>query len=81
VDSLFRVSHTDPWLQGDPHRTSRTINFQNTRTSGNAIHGRAQDEVERDGAADDSGPDSNVVVARLMGAVEYGRPLASGAQD
>ena len=28
VDSLFRISHTDPWVGGDVHRTSRTINFQ-----------------------------------------------------
>lgn len=28
VDSLFRISHTDPWVRGDSHRTSRTINFQ-----------------------------------------------------
>lgn len=28
VDSLFRISHTDPWVGGDAHRTSRTINFQ-----------------------------------------------------
>ena len=28
VDSLFRISHTDPWVGGDVHRTSRTVNFQ-----------------------------------------------------
>ena len=28
VDSLFRVNHTDPWVKGDPYRTSRTISLQ-----------------------------------------------------
>jgi len=25
VDKIFKVQHTDPWLLGDKHRTSRTI--------------------------------------------------------
>jgi hypothetical protein len=136
VDSLFRISHTDPWVGGDVHRTSRTINFQvpfpgacsvaslrhtvsllceyalqmrglmpsqatqldtpmhvtsrspgavqNTRSSGNAIHGRVPDEpgqrpeVSADGGGD-APPDGNVIVARLLGGVEYGRPLTSSA--
>ena len=28
LDSLFRINHTDPWVGGDAHRTSRTINLQ-----------------------------------------------------
>ena len=24
-DALFRVSHLDPWIEGDPHRTSRRV--------------------------------------------------------
>ena len=85
IDSLFRINHTDPWVGGDAHRTSRTINFQNTRTSGNAVHGRAQDEVDRPpgGAAppagEEPGADGNVIVARLTRGVEYARPLATGA--
>ena len=80
VDSLFRLNHTDPWVAGDPFRTSRTISLQNTRTSGNAIHGKAPDEVGRSGGggADDGGTEGNVIVGRLMGGVEYGRPLATG---
>ena len=33
-DSTFRISHTDPWVRGDPHRTSRTISLQSAKTSG-----------------------------------------------
>ena len=60
---------------------------QNTRTSGNAVHGRIQDEVDRpagEGAAaapasSDASQEGNINVARLMGSIEYGRPLAQGA--
>ena len=44
-DKLFRVNHTDPWVRNDPFRTSRTVAFQTTRSSGNAVHGRAADDV------------------------------------
>ena len=62
---------------------------QNTRTSGNAVHGRIQDEVDKpaggDGAApagaSDASQEGNINVARLMGSVEYGRPLAQGARQ
>jgi hypothetical protein len=47
VDSLFRINHTDPWVGGDPFRTSRTISLQNTRASGAAVHGRASDDPGR----------------------------------
>lgn len=36
VDSLFRVNYVDPWIRSDPHRTSRSITVQNTRSSGAA---------------------------------------------
>ena len=42
---MFRINHTDPWVRGDPYRTSRTISLQNVRTSGNPVHGRAPDDV------------------------------------
>lgn len=82
VDSLFRLVHTDPWVGGDPFRTSRTCSIQNTRTSGNAVHGKAPDDVRGPpGAGGDpeaGAGDGNVVVARMIGGVEYGRPLATG---
>lgn len=63
---------------------SRSDALQNTRSSGNAIHGRVPDEpgqrpeVSADGGGD-APPDGNVIVARLLGGVEYGRPLTSSA--
>lgn len=72
VDSVFRISHTDPWLVGSPHRTSRTIQLMNNRTSGNAIHGRVENEP---GEEDASGPSGNVVLGRLISGVEFRQPL------
>lgn len=74
LDKLFRINHTDPWVRGDPYRTSRTISLQNSRTSGNPVHGRAPDDV---GGSGGSG-DGNVILAKTTGGVEYGRPLATG---
>ena len=46
VDKLFRVTHSDPWLLGDRHRTSRVASLQNTRSSGAPIWGAATLEEE-----------------------------------
>ena len=78
VDKLFRLHHTDPWLGGDAHRTSRTISLQNTRATGAPTHGRAPDDAPPGGASSAAGDGAAVVVARLTGGVEYARPLAVG---
>lgn len=31
ADSLFRLQWVDPWVAGDPNRTSRTLSVMNTR--------------------------------------------------
>lgn len=51
VDSLFRINYVDPWVRSDPHRTSRSITLQNTRSSGNTIHGRPLDPALAEEAA------------------------------
>ncbi|KAI4382136.1 hypothetical protein MLD38_008135 [Melastoma candidum] len=38
IDSIFRVNYTDPWIEGDDKRTSRTIMIPNSRTPGTNIH-------------------------------------------
>lgn len=78
ADSTFRISHTDPWVRGDAFRTSRTICAQSTKVGVAPIHARAADDtidssstgVERDG----------VFVSRMLGSIEYGRPLGVGWQ-
>ncbi|KAK4608360.1 hypothetical protein RGQ29_001964 [Quercus rubra] len=39
IDSIFRINYTDPWIEGDDKRTSRTIMVQNSRTPGTLVHG------------------------------------------
>ena len=46
VDKLFRINHSDPWILGDPFRTSRVCSLQNTRSSGAPIYGAATLEEE-----------------------------------
>ncbi len=81
VDSLFRVSHVDPWVRSDAYRTSRAVTVQNTRSNGNAIHGRGPEPPSPEQAAAAAGREAagaDVVVQRLMGSCEYSRPLARG---
>ncbi|PNW78727.1 hypothetical protein CHLRE_09g388097v5 [Chlamydomonas reinhardtii] len=73
VDKLFRLQHTDPWVNSDPHRTSRTVQVMNNRTSGNSIHGKAESDGD-----DGGGAGGGVLLGRLQGGVEWQRPLSSG---
>ncbi|CAM6087732.1 unnamed protein product [Calypogeia fissa] len=69
VDSMFRVNYTDPWIEGDDKRTSRSINMQNSRSPGTIVHG-----IRRD--AESSGPGhGGVTIGRLTAGVDYSRPL------
>ncbi|GIL91181.1 hypothetical protein Vretimale_18825 [Volvox reticuliferus] len=74
VDKLFRITHTDPWVNSDPHRTSRTIHIMNNRTSGNLIHGRVEADGDDGTAGGPSG--GGVLLGRLQGGVEWQRPLS-----
>ncbi|KAL2650197.1 hypothetical protein R1flu_018325 [Riccia fluitans] len=69
VDSMFRVNYTDPWIEGDDKRTSRSINIQNSRAPGTIVHGLRRDTPS-------SGPvHGGVTIGRLMAGVDYSRPL------
>ena len=78
ADSTFRLAHTDPWIQGDEYRTSRSMSAQNTKTSVAPIHGRVPDEQLP--SDDIESPGDGVYVSRTMAGVEYGRPLGTGWQ-
>ena len=80
IDKLFRASHVDPWVRSDAYRTSRVVTVQNTCSNGNAIHGRGPEppSPEAAAAAGRAGAGADVVVQRLMGSVEYSRPLSTG---
>uniref|UniRef100_J3LAJ5 POTRA domain-containing protein n=2 Tax=Oryza brachyantha TaxID=4533 RepID=J3LAJ5_ORYBR len=63
IDSIFRLNYTDPWIDGDNKRTSRTIMVQNSRTPGTLIHG---------GDHPDHGP---ITIGRVTAGIEYSRPF------
>ncbi|OMO68528.1 Bacterial surface antigen (D15) [Corchorus capsularis] len=62
IDSIFRINYTDPWIEGDDKRTSRTIIVQNSRTPGTLVHGNQHDN-------------SSLSIARVTAGVEFSRPL------
>lgn len=67
---LFDVSFTDPWIAGDPHRTSYTVNGFNRRSISLIFDG---------GDTDIDLPNGDTPrVNRLGGGVSFGRPLDDG---
>ncbi|CAK7339322.1 unnamed protein product [Dovyalis caffra] len=62
IDSIFRVNYTDPWIEGDDKRTSRTIMVQNSRTPGNLVHGNQPGN-------------SSLTIGRVTAGLEFSRPL------
>ncbi|KAE8788190.1 hypothetical protein D1007_37793 [Hordeum vulgare] len=63
IDSIFRLNYTDPWIDGDNKRTSRTVMVQNSRTPGTLIHG---------GEHPDHSP---ITIGRITAGIEYSRPF------
>ncbi|KAK9156995.1 hypothetical protein Scep_003569 [Stephania cephalantha] len=62
VDSIFRINYTDPWIEGDDKRTSRSIMVQNSRTPGTLVHGNLPQN-------------SNLTIGRVTAGIEFSRPL------
>ncbi|KAK9123032.1 hypothetical protein Sjap_012634 [Stephania japonica] len=63
VDSIFRINYTDPWIEGDDKRTSRSIMVQNSRTPGTLVHGNLPQN-------------SNLTVGRVTAGIEFSRPYS-----
>ncbi|CAI7736137.1 unnamed protein product [Closterium sp. NIES-54] len=70
LDSIFRASYSDQWIEGDDKRTSRAINIQNLRTLDMMVHG-----VRRDGSASGPWAGGGVTIARVVASVDYSRPI------
>ncbi|BAT91817.1 hypothetical protein LR48_Vigan05g194300 [Vigna angularis] len=62
VDSVYRINYTDPWIQGDDKRTSRTIMIQNSRTPGTIVH-------------DNADGNGSLTIGRITGGIEFSRPI------
>ncbi|XP_076903013.1 outer envelope protein 80, chloroplastic-like [Bidens hawaiensis] len=65
IDSIFRINYTDPWIEGDDKRTSRTIMIQNSRTPGTLVHGPHGTQSNN----------SSPTITRITGGIEYSRPF------
>ncbi|KAL6966439.1 Outer envelope protein 80, chloroplastic, variant 2 [Sarracenia purpurea var. burkii] len=62
IDSIFRINYTDPWIEGDDKRTSRSIMIQNSRTPGMLVHGNQPDN-------------SSLTISRVTAGIEFSRPF------
>lgn len=62
IDSIFRINYTDPWIEGDDKRTSRSIMIQNSRTPGTLVHGNQPD-------------DGSLTIGRVTAGIEFSRPF------
>ncbi|XP_059624987.1 outer envelope protein 80, chloroplastic [Cornus florida] len=62
IDSIFRINYTDPWIEGDDKRTSRSIMIQNSRTPGTLVHGNQHGN-------------SSLTIGRVTAGIEYSRPF------
>lgn len=71
---LFDVSFTDPWIAGDPYRTSYTVNAFNRR-SVSLIFDGGENEV---GVVNDNGGIDRPRIDRLGGGVSFRRPYNNG---
>lgn len=62
IDSIFRINYTDPWIEGDDKRTSRSIMIQNSRTPGTLVHGDQPDP-------------SSLTIGRVTAGIEFSQPI------
>lgn len=69
-DLLFDISFTDPWIGGDPNRTSYTINAFG-RQSRSLVFEAADDEIRLPNG-------DRPRIQRFGGGVVFGRPLGDG---
>jgi outer membrane protein insertion porin family len=74
---LFDVSFTDPWIAGDPFRTSYTVNAFNRR-SVSLIFDGGEGETEVRLPPDEDGDRDRPRIDRLGGGVSFRRPYNNG---
>ncbi len=69
-DLLFDISFTDPWIAGDPNRTSYTVNAFSRRSIPLVFQGGETEVTLENG--------DRPRVRRIGGGVTFGRPLGNG---
>ncbi|MEM9007134.1 MAG: BamA/TamA family outer membrane protein [Cyanobacteria bacterium P01_F01_bin.86] len=76
-DILFDISFTDPWIAGDPYRTSYTVNAFARRSVSLVFEGGDNEiNLPLDDDDDDEDDGDRVRVQRLGGGVSFRRPLS-----
>ncbi|BBD61171.1 surface antigen D15 domain-containing protein [Nostoc sp. HK-01] len=75
---LFDLRYTDPWIAGDPYRTSYTANIFR-RSSISLVYEGTDDNVETFRAGDTDGDRPRVL--RLGGGVTFTRPLSNNPYE
>ncbi len=75
---LFDLSFTDPWIGGDPYRTSYTVNAFRRRSI-SLVYDGDDDDIRTDDGFDENGEEKNgdsPRVVRTGGGINFSRPLA-----
>lgn len=75
LDSSFKINYTDPWIEGDDKRTSRSITVQNSRSSGSLVHGMSPGSNNSPDSRTPVSSDGIVTIGRQIASVDYSRPL------
>jgi outer membrane protein insertion porin family len=71
-EALFDLNFTDPWIAGDPFRTSYNINAFRRRTISLIFDGGADVRIQNENGVDTDRP----VIIRTGGGVTFSRPLS-----
>jgi len=74
-DSSFKLNYTDPWIEGDDKRTSRSMIVQNSRSPGTLVHGTSPGSNNSPDSRTPVSSDVAVTIGRQMASVDYSRPL------
>ncbi len=78
-DLLFDISFTDPWIAGDPFRTSYTVNAFARRSISLVFEGGPNEiNLPTDDDDDDEDDGDRVRLQRLGGGISFRRPLSNG---
>ncbi len=77
-DLLFNLSYSDPWVGGDPNRTSYSINAFSSRSTSLIFEGGPTPVFLPGSAPDDR---NSPRINRTGGGVTFGRPLSGNPYD
>lgn len=75
---LFDVRFTDPWIAGDPYRTSYTANLFRSRSISLIFEGK-DDNIETFQPGEDNGDTPRIL--RLGGGINFSRPLSKNPYE